>query len=61
MRFALPGYLWLLALLPVLALVFALMFRRRRKALEAFGDLHLMKRLTASASTEKDAAKAKRL
>jgi len=58
MRFASPGYLWLLLALPVLALGFVLLFRKRRRALEAFGDLPLINRLTTSASTERRVIKA---
>jgi Ca-activated chloride channel homolog len=53
MRFGSPGYLWLLLAVPILAALLALTFRRRRSALERFGDLALMRRLTASVSTEK--------
>jgi len=58
MRFATPGYLWLLLALPVLAVLFVLLFRMRRRALETFGDLRLVNRLTASASTERRVIKA---
>ncbi|HEV8701881.1 MAG TPA: VWA domain-containing protein [Candidatus Polarisedimenticolia bacterium] len=58
MRFAAPEYLWLLFGLPVLALAFVLSFRRRRRALEALGELRLVRRLTASASTERRIIKA---
>jgi Ca-activated chloride channel homolog len=53
MRFAAPGCLWLLLLIPVLAVLAAVSYRRRRRALEAFGELHLMRHLTASASAER--------
>jgi Ca-activated chloride channel family protein len=53
MRFAAPGYLWWLLALPLLAALFALELRRRRRALLAFGDRHLVRRLAASASTER--------
>jgi Ca-activated chloride channel family protein len=58
MRFAAPGYLWLLLALPVLAALFVLLFRLRRRALAAFGDRPLVDRLTASASTERRVIKA---
>jgi Ca-activated chloride channel family protein len=58
MRFAAPGYLWLLLALPVLAALFVLLFRQRRRALEAFGDRPLIDRLTVSASTERRVIKA---
>src|SRR3989442_15237921 len=53
MRFAAPEYLWCLPGLPILIGLFVLSFRRRRRALEAFGDLRLLRRLSASASLEK--------
>jgi Ca-activated chloride channel family protein len=58
MRFAAPGYLWLLFGLPVLAGLFVLSFRRRRRALEALGDLRLVRRLSTSASLERRIIKA---
>ena len=58
MRFAAPEYLWLLFGLPVLALLFVLSFRRRRRALESLGELRLVRRLTTSASTERRIIKA---
>ena len=58
MRFAASGYLWLLLTLPILAALFVLLFRRRRRALERFGDLGLIERLSGSASTEKRVIKA---
>ncbi len=53
MRFAAPGYLWWLLALPLLAVQLALELRRRERALLAFGDRHLVRRLAASASTER--------
>src|SRR3989475_11402897 len=58
MRFAAPEYLWWLFSLPILIGLFVLSFRRRRRALEAFGDLRLLKRLSASTSLEKRIIKA---
>lgn len=58
MRFAAPQYLWGLLALPILAALFALAFRRRRRALEAFGDLRLVRRLSAASSTERRVIKA---
>src|SRR2546422_8961400 len=49
MRFAAPEYLWGLLGLPVLIGLFVLSFRRRRRALEAFGHLRLRKRGSAGA------------
>src|SRR2546425_13208468 len=58
MRFAAPGYLWLLLGLPVLIGLLVLSFRRRRRALEVFGDLRLVRRLSTSASLERRVIKA---
>jgi Ca-activated chloride channel homolog len=58
MRFAAPEYLWWLLGLPVLIGLFILSFRRRRRALEVFGDLRLVKLLATSASLEKRIIKA---
>ena len=58
MRFGAPGYLWLLLLVPVLAALMALLAWRRRRDLERFGDLLLVRRLAASVSGEKRLAKA---
>jgi len=58
MRFAAPEYLWWLLGAPVLIGLFVLSFRRRRLALEAFGDLALMRRLSSSASLERRIIKA---
>ena len=49
-RFAHIEFLYLLALVPVLALLFALMMRRRRKLMERFGNLTLVKELIPSYS-----------
>src|SRR3989441_12640007 len=58
MPFAAPEYLWLLLCLPVLIGLFALSFHRRRRALEVFGDLQLVRRLSTSASLERRIIKA---
>jgi len=58
MRFAAPQYLWLLLGVPVLAGLLVLSFRRRRRALEAFGELRLVRRLSTSASLERRVIKA---
>src|SRR3989442_7527526 len=58
MRFAAPEYLWCLPSLPILIGLFVLSFRRRRRALEAFGDLRLLRRLSASTSLERRIIKA---
>jgi Ca-activated chloride channel family protein len=53
MRFAAPGYLgWLLGL-PVLIGLLIWSFRRRRRALETFGDLPLLVKLSTGAGLEK--------
>jgi Ca-activated chloride channel family protein len=49
-RFAHGGYLILLALVPVLILVFWLIMRVRRRALARFADLMILERLAGSAS-----------
>lgn len=49
-RFAHIELLYLLALIPALALIFALMMRRRRKLMERFGDIELVKELIPSYS-----------
>ena len=58
MRFASPGYLWLLLAVPVLAGLLALTFHRQRRAMGRFGELALVERLAASLSTEKRIIKA---
>jgi Ca-activated chloride channel family protein len=58
MRFAAPEYLWWLLAAPVLVGLFVLAFRRRRLALETFGDAVLMRRLSTSASLERRIIKA---
>ena len=58
MRFAARAYLWALFALPALAVLFVLAFRRRRRALEAFGDLRLVRRLSPTSSTERRVIKA---
>lgn len=49
-RFAHIEFLYLLALVPLLAVVFALMMRRRRKLMERFGNIALVKELIPSYS-----------
>jgi Ca-activated chloride channel family protein len=49
-QFANPKYLYLLALLPVLFIVFLLLWQQRKKALKAFGDASLVAGLTPEAS-----------
>ncbi len=49
-RFAEIGWLAALALVPLAAALFALASRRRRRALEVFGELALVRRLTDSVS-----------
>ena len=49
-RFANIELLYLLALIPVLAIIFALMMRRRRLLMERFGNLELLKELIPSYS-----------
>jgi Ca-activated chloride channel family protein len=49
-RFADQGWLWALALVPVLLTLHAWAGSRRRRALDAFGDAELVRRLTDSVS-----------
>ena len=49
-RFESPIYLWLLVLIPLLALVRFIAYRKRKKKLEAFGDLHLLRQLMPDVS-----------
>jgi len=49
-RFETPIYLWLLLLLPLLALVRFLMWRQRKKKIRKFGDPNLLKLLTNNVS-----------
>src|SRR3989442_5507151 len=58
MRFAAPEFLWWLLGVPVLIGLFVLSLRRRRLALQALGDLPLMRRLTTRASLERRIIKA---
>jgi Ca-activated chloride channel family protein len=58
MRFAAPAYLWLLLGVPALVALYVLAFRLRRRALEALGDLPLLRRLVRGADTERRVIKA---
>lgn len=58
MRLGAPEALWLLLLLPVLALVQVLGFRARRRALARFGEPRLMASLTRSVSLTRQYIKA---
>ncbi len=58
MRFAAPGYLWLLAAVPVLVALFAAAFRKRRRVLERFGDREIVHRLVRGISAERRVVKA---
>jgi len=49
-RFADSNWLWALALVPVAAALFVFAARRRRRALEAFGESALVRKLTATVS-----------
>ena len=51
MRFANPEYLYLLLLLPALMLLFFYSNYRRRKNLESYGDIQLLKALLPSKAT----------
>jgi Ca-activated chloride channel family protein len=52
-RFAHTEYLYLFALLPLLAIGYWMLARMRRNALARFGDLNILQRLMASASRSK--------
>jgi Ca-activated chloride channel homolog len=56
-RFAHSEYLYAIALLPLLVILFLWAVRSRRKALEAFGNVVLMKQLMPASSGLKRAAK----
>jgi len=58
MRFAAPDYLWLLALVPVLAGLLLLAAWRRGRALDRIGDTALVRRLASSVSAERRVIKA---
>jgi Ca-activated chloride channel family protein len=58
MRFAAPAWLWLLGGVPILIGLYALIFRGRRRALAAFGDLPVVRRLVRGADTERRVIKA---
>jgi Ca-activated chloride channel homolog len=58
MRFGAPEYLWWFLAVPVLIGLLVLSFRRRTRALATLGDLHLVKRLSTSASLERRIIKA---
>ncbi|MDR3235702.1 MAG: VWA domain-containing protein [Prevotellaceae bacterium] len=50
LQFAQPEYLWLLLLIPVMLIAFALYLRNKRKALSRFGDVKLMTPLMPAVS-----------
>jgi len=56
-RFAHPEYLYLLGLVPVFLMAAWLVARARRKALERFGDVHILERLAEAASRAKRVGK----
>jgi Ca-activated chloride channel homolog len=56
-RFAHGEYLYALALLPALVLLFAWAVRSRRKALESFGNMSILRRLTPASSALKRTGK----
>jgi len=53
MRFAAPGYLWLLLGLPLLPALFVVWRRRRQRLLRIFGDLPLLRRLSTGTGLER--------
>lgn len=56
-RFAHPQYLYLLALIPALAFVHLFFTMRRRKKLEIFGEMHLLKHLMPDVSANRPSLK----
>lgn len=50
MKFGHPEYIYLLWLIPLLVVFYIVAFRRKRKAMAAFGELPLMEKLTAHVS-----------
>ena len=56
-RFENPEYLYLLALIPLLALIRFFAVRQRKKKLKAFGDMRLLKALMPDASSIRPAVK----
>jgi Ca-activated chloride channel family protein len=57
MRFAYPQYLNLLLLLPALVVFYIIVFRQKRRALERFGNLDLVAKITASVSKKRQTLK----
>lgn len=53
MHFAQPHYLNLLLLIPALAVFYLIAFKRKRRALERFGNLDLVAKMTASVSRKR--------
>lgn len=52
-RFAHPEYIYLLGILPVLVVVYWLVARSRKRALQRFGEVHILERLAETASRRK--------
>ena len=57
MRFAYPQYLNLLLLIPVLVVFYIIVFKQKRRALERFGNLDLVEKMTASVSRKRQVFK----
>jgi Ca-activated chloride channel family protein len=57
MRFAYSHYLNLLLLLPLLVAFYIIVFKQKRKALERFGNLDLVAKITASVSKKRQVTK----
>lgn len=53
MRFARPELLHLLWLIPALAIFYIIVFKRKKRALETFGNLELLRKMTASTSSKR--------
>lgn len=58
MRFAYVHYLNLLLLLPAVVVFYVIVFRQKRRALERFGNLDLVAKMTASVSRKRQVFKA---
>ncbi len=58
MKFGSPQFLWLFWLIPAIILFYIISFRRKKKILQAFGNLELMEKLTPTVSRRKQRLKA---
>ena len=58
MRFAQPEFFYLLTIVPLLVLFYAIQFRRRREALKQLGQIELINRLARSTVEGRQSIKA---